>query len=401
LKAVKAVMVLSGKGGVGKTLISVNLALALNEKGVKVGLLDADFSSSNSAYFLDLRDKWVDTNGEEFHPVEYKGIEVFSIPMVFGEKSVSMFGDQYGQLIRDAVNATWTAEYMIVDLPAGFGDELMTAARLLSDSLLGSIIVVQPAHYLDAQRALALHKDLEMPVLGLIENMSYFKVGEEKLEIFGESVVDVLAEEFKVPVFGKIPLSMDIRKQVGAKNPRLTGTFANPIARAVEAIMEAKPTKPGFIEKMKRTLKESVDKFVIQMGFSINKDLNIGEIQTKYGYPGGSIIRLNIRDDDMTRVISHADLVFMDGKLLSAAGEYDIDVQIDITVDALKYALLGSKKMSNGSIYSFEDALRLGQMRVYGQKSMARGAYFMRNVFSELANNQNAMGKLRPILEFL
>ena len=163
----------------------------MKDRGKKAGLLDADFSASNSGYFLDLSGKSMGLSREEFHPIEYEGMEVFSMPLVLGEKSVSMTGDQYSLLLRDAVEAaSWDAEYIVVDLPAGFGDELKAAAKVFSDSLLGSIIVTQPAHHLDASRALQLHKDLEMPVLGLIENMSYFKAGAAKYNIFGESVVD-------------------------------------------------------------------------------------------------------------------------------------------------------------------------------------------------------------------
>jgi len=398
----RGIFVLSGKGGVGKTLISVNICLHLKDKGVKVGLLDADFSASNTGYFLDLSDKSMDLSREEFHPVDYDGIEVFSIPLVLGEESVGMIGEQYSQFFRDAVEAaSWNAEYMVVDLPAGFGDELRTAAKVFSESLLGSIIVVQPAHELDARRALELHKDLDMPVLGLVENMSYFKAGAVTYNIFGESIVDKLGEEFGVTVFGKIPLSMEIRKQVEQKNPKLTGEYAEPVEKAVEAILRAEPKKPGFLERLTTLIKGYVERLIIELALNINEELDIGDIQKRFGYPGGSIIRLNIMDEEMEKIIAQADWIVHEGKLTIAEGRYSVDAQIDITPQAIKWAILGNKVMSDGHVYNFKDAQRLDHMRVYGDRSMAKAAYFMHHVFTEISKNEGAMNRIRPLLEVL
>jgi len=399
----KAALVLSGKGGVGKTLISVNLALHLKDTGAKVGLLDADFSASNSGYFLDLKGKEMGFGREEFRPLDYDGLEVFGISLIMGDRGVNMAGDQYAQLLRDSVEATpWAAEYVVVDCPAGYGDELTTAAIVFQETLLGSVIVVQPAHHLDARRALQIHRDKELPILGLIENMTYYEgPGGDRVAIFGESVVEELGAEFKVPVFGKIPLSMNIRRQVEMRNPKLTGEYAEPILNAVKAITQARPTKPGFIEKGLGWLREKVDKVLIEMVLSINRELNIPGLQQQHGYPGGSIVRLNVMSDDMTRIVTQADWVVHEGKLTAADGSYNPDSQIDIKPKAVKWAFLGNRVMSNGEIYTFKDAQALGDMRVYGEKSMARGAYFIKVVFDELSRNRAAMDKMRPLFEAL
>lgn len=403
----KAVFVLSGKGGVGKTLISVNLAVRLKDKGAKVGLLDADFSASNTGYFLPLNDMQMALGREEFVPLLYEGMEIFSIPLIIGNSSVSMSGDQYSQLLYESITAAkWNAEYMIVDCPAGYGDELKTAAEVFSETLLGSIIVVQPAHELDARKALQLHKDLEMPILGLIENMSFFHAGVVTYKIFGESIVDRLGQEFDVPVFGKIPLSMKIRKQVEAKDPKLIETDAEPIINAVNAIMTANPQKPGFLVKIKEFMVNQIAKFLVEIMVTMNTEIDISAIQQQFGYPGGSIIRLNILNNKRQPLMDEpADWIINDGKLTIAKplkGEYIFpDAQIDITLNAVKWALLGNKQMSNGAIYSFQDAQRLGQMKIYGDRSMVRGAFFMQHVFTTLSQNQNAMKKIRPLLEVL
>lgn len=398
----KAIPVLSGKGGVGKTLIAVNLALDLRDKGKKVGLLDADFSASNSGYFLPVQGKSLELLREEFRPVEVEGIQLFSIPLILGDRSVSMTGDQYSQLLRDAASATlWDVEYLVIDCPAGFGDELREAAKMFEDTLLGSVIVVQPAHVLDARRALQLHKDLEMPILGLIENMSYFQQGDTSIKIFGESVVDQLGTEFNVPVFGKIPLSMEIRAQVEKKDPQLKNAFGEPLLKAVDAIIAAKPQKPGFLAKVAAFLKGQLDKLIIEIALSVNTDISIPNLQQKFGYPGGAVIELNIMEDDMDHAVETTQWVVNAGKLTVVEGDTAWDARIDVTFKAIKWTILQNHPMSNGNMYTFQDALRLGHMRVYGDRSMVRGAFFMQRVFVELAQNAQAMAKLKPLLEVL
>jgi len=416
----KCVLVLSGKGGVGKTLIAVNLALDLRDKGKRVGLLDADFSASNSGYFLPMQGKSLELLREEFRPVEVEGIQVFSIPLILGDRSISMTGDQYSQLLRDAASATlWDVEYLVIDCPAGYGDELKEAAKMFEDTLLGSVIVVQPAHVLDARRALQLHKDLEMPVLGLIENMSYFKLHrqvdgplpravdpkepqEETINIFGESVVDQLGTEFGVPVFGKIPLSLEIRAQVEKKDPQLRNAYGEPILKAVDAVIAAKPQKPGFLAKVAAFIKGQLDKVIVEIALSVNTDISIPDLQQRFGYPGGSVIQLNIMEDDMDHAIETTQWVVNAGKLTIVEGENVAwDARIDVTFKAIKWTILQNHPMSNGNMYTFQDALRLGHMRIYGDKSMVRGAFFMQRVFVELAQNAKAMAKLKPLLEML
>lgn len=413
----KAVLILSGKGGVGKTLISVNLALNLLEKGEKVGLLDADFSASNSGYFLDLKQEehQMQIGAETFVPAKFKGLEIFSSSLLYGDVAISMAGDQYGQLLRDAViNTKWDVEYLIVDLPAGWHNEWKEAAIQFADNLLGSIIVLQPAHELDGVKAIELHKDLEMPILGLIENMSYFQSGAVKYKIYGESVIDRLSEEYKVPAFGKIPLSMKIRKQVEAKDPRLTGAFAEPIENACKAILTAEPKKAGFLQRLKEMVSEQMAKLVIGLTTTIDKEIRIPEIQQKFGYPGGSIIRMNIRkvingqmDTTVKGILTQVDWMIDGGRLVALEGEslqkkdFVPDAQIDIIPKAVKWSLLKNHMLSHGYIYTFNDALRLGHMKIFGPASMAKGAFFMKNVLTTLSQNENAMKLMRPLLEVL
>lgn len=395
-----AVLVASGKGGVGKTLISINLAYALKARGKSVGLIDSDFSSSNLDDFLDLPETFMDLSGERFHPVDFEGLKIFSMSLLVGDKAVNMEGAQYSEMLRDAVTASeWGGlDYMVVDAPPGFGDIFKRTVEIFPN-FLGCLIVSQPAHQVDLTRAVTLCKDLDVPIIGLVENMSYLPVGSSNWKIFGESTVDQVGEEYGVDVFGKIPLSMEVRKLVEERKPLLTGGLAEPIEGAVEKILTLEPRRPGFLERAKRWVKGVVDKALIEILLAVNREIDVGDVQKRFSYPGGSVVQLNFMKEDMRHIISQWNFMVYEGKLVAVEGSPDPDYRIDIKPEAIKWAMLGSRTLSDGSTYDFKSALRLGDMRVWGEASMARGAYFMGEVFQELSRSREGMERVRPILE--
>lgn len=396
-----AILVSSGKGGTGKTLVSINIARKLMEKDRKVGLLDSDFSSTSIKDFINLPEN-MDLSGEKFHPVNCDGMKVFSVSVLFGDEALSMDGGQYSELMRDAVKSSdWgDLDYIVVDSPPGFG-EIWRRTIEVFDNFLGCVIVSQPAHRLDLRRAITLCKDLDVEVLGIVENMSYLQVGEEKLKIFGESGLEEVGKEFGVDVFGQIPLSMEVRSLVEAKKPFLTGELGSPIDRAVEKILNSKPRKPGYLERFKAFLGGVVDKALIEIVKAANREIDIGAIQRKFNYPGGSIIQLNFMKEDMQHVISQWSFMVHEGKLVAVEGDPQPDYRIDVKPEAIKWVMLGNRVMTDGTRYDLKKALTLGDMRIWGEASMARGAYFLKEVFDELSRNESAMTKIRPILEVL
>jgi len=401
-----AVLIASGKGGVGKSLIAINMAHKLMEKGKKVGLLDSDFSSKSIRDFINLPPGMMDVSGERFHPIDVDGLKLWSMSLFVGVKPVSMEGSMYSELLNDAVKASeWgDVDYIVVDAPPGWSDTFKRTIEVFSN-FLGCLIVSQPAHVTDLRSGVDLCKDLEVRIIGIIENMSYLKVGDGQLKIFGESKIEELGKDFNVDIFGRIPLCMEIRDLVASKKPFLTGELAGPIEKAADKILTLKPEKPGFLAKAGEWIREKIVKALTGIVLAINDEIDITGVQKQFAYPGGSVVQLNIMREDMRTVISHWNFMVSEGKLLAVESEpnkpVDPDYRIDIWKDGLKWALLRNRQLSDGSTYDFESALRMGHMKLYGPLAMVRGARFLREVLRRLSENEKAINRIRPLLEVL
>jgi Mrp family chromosome partitioning ATPase len=395
------VLSVSGKGGTGKTLVAANLAYRLRDKGFKVGAIDADITNPNLPTLLGVSGIH-ETTVDRLKPVEFNGLKIVSMGLLARDKPLCLDGGQITEFLNDLADyVDWDVDYIVADLSAGSSDELKAMVKAFADGLLGSVIVMQPAHVGEAERVIRLHLDNGIPIIGLIENMSYLKVGEEKLGIFGESAVDKLAEKYNLEVLGKIPLSMDVRKAVESRGGYLEGEYAEPILRAVDKILTLKPQKPGFLARIKAKAREFVEALLVEMVIAINREINIKEIQEAFGYPGGRVIRLNLMSDDMEHILVQADFKIQDGKLLAVENPRSVDTVIDISTKAFAWSVLGDRVLADGSTYDLETAWYLGEARVFGRGDSIRGLHFMKNVWSSLRQNQNAMVKIRPLLERL
>jgi len=274
--------------------------------------------------------------------------------------------------------------------------------QTFQDNFLGTIIVMQPAHEMDARRVIKLHLDNEIPVIGIIENMSYFKHGKIKMKVFGESTVDKLAEKFKLTNLGKIPLCMGIRKSVENNYGLLEEDLGTPIKNAVEKILKSKPIKPGFLKKLKERAKASLRLFLIRMVISANQDVDIGSMQQAHGYEGRRVIRLSLMDDVMRKVLEQRDLMITDGRLVNIenAEEEEVALRVELSTRALVWSFL-NKELHSGRPYTLESAWYMGELRVWGYGDSVRGLYFMKNVWKAIRQNKNAMAKIKPLLERL
>ncbi len=225
LPSVKNIIcVASGKGGVGKSTVAVNLALSLARQGAKVGLIDADIYGPSIPMMLGIRGQKPDVRLiKDKHfivPVEVEGIKVLSIGLLVDEKKAVVWrGPMVTSALRQFVtDCIWgKLDYMVVDMPPGTGDVHITVAQTLN--VTGAIIVTTPQDVAisDARKGLSMFRleGINVPILGVIENMAYFTPAElpnNKYYIFGKDGGKKLAEEYEVPFLGQIPLVQSIRE---------------------------------------------------------------------------------------------------------------------------------------------------------------------------------------------
>ena len=217
--AKKVIAVTSGKGGVGKSTVSANLAVSLAQKGYKVGLLDADIYGPDIPRLLDIRDrtlKWSDNN--KIIPSENFGIKVMSVgittptddtPLVW-RSSVAV-----SALIQFFDDVEWgELDFMVIDMPPGTGDIQLTVAQELPISAGVIVTTPQAVSTDDVSRAIRMFQDITVPIGGIIENMSFFIAPDTgaKYEIFGSGGAQMLSQRYGVDILGQVPLTMGIRE---------------------------------------------------------------------------------------------------------------------------------------------------------------------------------------------
>lgn len=234
LPSVKNIItVASGKGGVGKSTVSVNLALALLRTGAKVGLIDADIYGPSIPTMLGLQSarptiqKIDDKN--KIVPVDYLGMQVMSIGFLIQDKQpVAWRGPMATSALRQIItDVLWEdLDYLVLDLPPGTGDIHLTLAQLVP--VTGAIVVTTPQEVAlaDARKAIAFYQleSINVPVLGVVENMSFFtppELPDNRYYIFGKGGGRLLAQQFDVPFLGELPIEQDIRE---------CGDYGKPIA---------------------------------------------------------------------------------------------------------------------------------------------------------------------------
>ncbi|MDO8616265.1 MAG: P-loop NTPase [Dehalococcoidia bacterium] len=238
------IAVASNKGGVGKSTVAVNLALALKDFGARVGLLDADLTGPNVPTMMGIPQGFQADSGLAF--VERYGLRVASLGFVLrrGLPVVwrgPMIGTGVRQLMHDL---PWGAEgeldYLIIDLPPGTSDASMSAA--MEAPIAGAVIVTTPnaVSLEDAVKAVSMFEKLSVPVFGLIENMSYFVCPHcgERTEIFGHGGVREAAEELGLDFLGEIPLQVDVRTGADLGVPIVESDPGSPVAQAFAAIAQ-------------------------------------------------------------------------------------------------------------------------------------------------------------------
>ena len=235
------IAVASGKGGVGKSTTALNLALGLRDLGLRVGLLDADIYGPSVPRLTGIHDKPELNDDRKMIPIQRFGLSIMSIGFLVAEDTAMiwrgpMVMSAITQMLRDV--AWGTLDILVVDMPPGTGDAQLTLAQNVP--LKGAVIISTPQDLslIDARRGLAMFKKVNVPVLGIVENMSYFQCPHcgTRSDIFGHGGARHEAERLGVPFLGEIPLHMSIRATSDSGNPVVDSEPDGPHAAIYRAI---------------------------------------------------------------------------------------------------------------------------------------------------------------------
>ncbi len=237
------IAVASGKGGVGKTTVSVNLAVSLAKTGARVGLLDADIYGPNVPIMMGMQEKLGTRNGK-IAPLKRYNVDMVSVGFISqGDAAIIWRGPLVGRMIQQFLSdVDWgELDYLIIDMPPGTGDAQLTLTQTMA--LTGSVIVATPQEVAlaDARKGINMFKKVEVPVLGVVENMSYFIAPDtgHEYDIFGKGGARKMAKEMSVPFLGDVPLEQATREGGDNGTPIVVSNPESPVSKAFEKIAHA------------------------------------------------------------------------------------------------------------------------------------------------------------------
>ena len=224
----RIVAVGSGKGGVGKSTLTANLAVALARMGRKVGVVDADVYGPSQPMLLDAEGRKPSAEGKALRPVETDfGVRFLSMgQMIAPGKAIAWRGPMVGQALGQLMDAEWgDAELLLVDLPPGTGDVQLTMIQRFRPSAAVIVTTPQDLALIDATRAIDLFSQVEVPIAGIVENMAGYVCPHcgESSDPFGRGGAEAAAHSLGVPFLGRIPLAMEIRVASDAGQPPAAG----------------------------------------------------------------------------------------------------------------------------------------------------------------------------------
>ncbi len=255
----------SGKGGVGKSTTAINLALALQREGARVGLLDADIYGPSIPAMLGVKGQ-PETDGEHIMPKQVRGLKVMSIGFLVEEDTPMIWrGPMVTSALQQLLGDTaWgVLDYLVIDLPPGTGDIQLTLAQKIPTA--GAVIVTTPQDIalLDARKALNMFKKVDVPVLGVVENMSTHictACGHEE-PIFGQGGGEQMAKDFAIPLLGQLPLALEIRASLDKGKPTMAVAPDSDMGQRYRSF--ALHTA-GALAVMPRSMKVKMPEIVIQ-----------------------------------------------------------------------------------------------------------------------------------------
>ena len=248
----------AGKGGVGKTTVAVNLAIALAKCGSKVGIIDADIYGPNVPIMLGMKTQ-LTTDGQKIVPAEKYGLQVISMGFLTGDDAPIIWRGPmlHGALQQFFREVRWgNLDYLVIDLPPGTGDVALSLSQTVP--VAGAIVVTTPQQVslADSRRAIAMYRKLNIPPLGVIENMSYFVCPEcrHESDIFGRGGGEGMAIDAGIPFVGRIPIYQPIREGSDAGVPLMIAEPDSPAARAFMSAAEQTAAQVSIASYNRKTI---------------------------------------------------------------------------------------------------------------------------------------------------
>ncbi len=260
------IAVASGKGGVGKSTVSTNLSVALAQTGAKVGLMDADIYGPNIPMMMGVP-KPPEKEGDKIKPAEAHGVQIISMGFFVPEETAIVWR---GPMVHTAIqqffrDVLWgELDYLLVDLPPGTGDAQLSLSQIVPLTGVVTVTTPQEVALYDVRKGLMMFKKVNVPLLGVIENMSFFVCGHcgERTEIFSFAGGERAAKKFEIPFLGRIPLDPAIREGGDAGMPIVVSDPNSPLTKAFQGVAEALQTRVRELtsEPAGATLSEMVNK---------------------------------------------------------------------------------------------------------------------------------------------
>ena len=260
------IAVASGKGGVGKSTVSANVSVALAQTGAKVGLMDADIYGPNIPMMMGVPEP-PEKEGDKIKPAEAHGVKVMSMGFFVPEETAIVWR---GPMVHTAIqqffrDVLWgELDYLLVDLPPGTGDAQLSLSQIVPLTGVVTVTTPQEVALYDVRKGLMMFKKVNVPLLGVIENMSFFVCGHcgERTEIFSFAGGERAAQKFDIPFLGRIPLDPAIREGGDAGMPIVASVPDSPLTLAFQGAAEALQTRVRELtsEATGTTLSEMVKK---------------------------------------------------------------------------------------------------------------------------------------------
>ncbi len=237
------ILVMSGKGGVGKSTTATNLAMALARRGYRTGLLDADIYGPSIPTMFGISGRPVSTDGKTIEPLERFGVKLMSIGFLLDDpKSAVIWRGPmlHGALQQFLKDVSWgDLDFLVLDLPPGTGDVALTLAQRVGVS--GAVVVTTPQLVAtdDVYKAVSMCTKVNVPVLGVVENMSYFvDTAGVRHELFGKGGGQAVADFAKAPLLGQLPIDQSVREWGDKGTPVVQAAPESPIAKSFEALAD-------------------------------------------------------------------------------------------------------------------------------------------------------------------